>query len=73
MRDSTSARTRCAGVVFALLTVLVSTAGAQPKTDVVRLANGDHITGEVKSLNRGQLEYKTDDAGTIYFEWDKIV
>ena len=49
------------------------TTHAQPKADVVRLANGDHITGEVKALNRGQLELSTDDAGTLYFEWDKIV
>src|SRR6185436_4144398 len=24
------------------------------------------------SLNRGQLQYKTDDQGTIYIEWDKV-
>ncbi len=37
------------------------------------MGNGDRITGEVKKLDRGQLEFKTDDIGTIYFEWDKIV
>lgn len=46
---------------------------AQPKTDVVSLANGDRITGEVKRLQRGQLELSTDDEGTIYFEWDKVI
>lgn len=56
------------------LVVLVSTtASAQARTDVVTLANGDRITGEVSRLERGRLEFKTDDAGTIYFEWDKIV
>jgi hypothetical protein len=57
----------------ALVIVVVSntTASAQ-KTDIVTLANGDRITGEVSSLNRGQLEYKTDDQGTLYIEWDKI-
>jgi Protein of unknown function, DUF481 len=45
----------------------------QPRTDVVRLANGDRITGEVIALERGRLEFKTDDAGTIYFEWDNVV
>jgi hypothetical protein len=45
---------------------------AQARTDVVTLANGDRITGEVKRLDRGQLEFKTDDAGTIYFEWDNV-
>lgn len=46
---------------------------AQPKTDVVTLANGDRLTGEVKRLDRGRLEFSTDDAGTLYLEWDKLV
>jgi hypothetical protein len=46
---------------------------AQGRTDVVILANGDHITGEVVSLTRGRLEFKTDDAGTLYLEWDKLI
>ena len=46
---------------------------AQGKTDVVTLANGDRITGEIKRLDRGRLEFKTDDAGTLYLEWDKLV
>ena len=54
-----------------IVVVLNTTASAQ-KTDIVTLANGDRITGEVSSLNRGQLEYKTDDQGTLYIEWDKI-
>ena len=36
------------------------------------LANGDRITGEVPALNRGRLEFKSDDEGTIHFEWDTI-
>ena len=50
-----------------------ATLHAQPKTDVVTLANGDRITGEVKQLDRGRLEFSTDDAGTLYLEWDKLV
>lgn len=42
------------------------------KTDVVVLKNGDRITGEVKSLDRGRLKYSTDAMGTIYIEWDDI-
>ena len=42
------------------------------KTDVVELRNGDHITGEVKELQRGLLQFKTDDMGTIYIEWDEV-
>jgi hypothetical protein len=63
-----------AGLAAALAIIALSegTAYAQ-KTDVVTLANGDRITGEVSKLDRGRLEYKTDDAGTINIEWDKIV
>jgi len=50
--------------------------GAAPahaqKTDSVWIRNGDRITGEVKRLSHGLLEYSTDDLGTIYIEWDKV-
>jgi hypothetical protein len=42
------------------------------KTDQVVLRNGNQITGEIRSLSRGKLEYKTDDMGTVSIEWDKI-
>jgi hypothetical protein len=42
------------------------------KTDIVVLRNGDAITGEIKKLDRGKLEYSTDDMGRINIEWDKI-
>ncbi len=60
---------------FAILLVCIAlgaTAGAQGRTDVVTLTNGDRITGEVVRLERGRLEFKTDDEGTIYFEWDIV-
>jgi len=37
-------------------------AAAAPRTDTVELANGDHLTGEVLALERGRLQFKTDDA-----------
>ena len=42
------------------------------RTDVVTLANGDRITGEILRLDRGRLEFKTDDAGTLYLEWENL-
>jgi hypothetical protein len=51
---------------------LSAAAAAQGKTDVVVLGNGDRITGEIKRLDRGQLEFSTDDAGTLYLEWEKL-
>jgi Protein of unknown function, DUF481 len=58
-------------VVF--IVCLGTLAHAQGRTDVVTLANGDRITGEVKRLERGRLEFDTDDAGTLYLEWDKLL
>lgn len=62
----------CILAVIVVLT-LPAPALARQKTDVVTLANGDRITGEVKRLDRGRLEFSTDDAGTVYLEWDKLV
>jgi hypothetical protein len=59
-------------LAIAFTIAVASTAHGQGKTDVVRLANGDHITGEVKRLERGRLTFSTDDGGTIYFEWDNV-
>ncbi len=56
-----------------LLLPLLATPSFGQKTDVVTLRNGDSITGEIKRLKRGKLEYSTDDMGTIYIEWDKVV
>ncbi|HEX7778757.1 MAG TPA: DUF481 domain-containing protein [Vicinamibacterales bacterium] len=64
---------RSLALAVALGTLAAATAHAQGRTDVVTLANGDRITGEIINLERGQLEFKTDDAGTLYLEWDKLV
>ena len=53
--------------------VFAAPAAGQGKTDVVTLRNGDRITGEIKRLERGRLEFSTDDAGTLYLEWDKVI
>jgi hypothetical protein len=45
---------------------------AASKTDTVIFINGDKLTGEVKSLKRGQLNLNTEATGTIGIEWDKI-
>jgi len=57
---------------IALVCSLRAVVGAQGRIDVVTLLNGDHITGEVVRLDRGRLEFKTDDVGTLYLEWDKL-
>lgn len=49
-----------------------ATSGWAQKTDVVVLVNGDRITGEVKGVSSGKLDYSTDDAGRLSIEWDKV-
>jgi hypothetical protein len=60
-----------AAIALALLLVCSRDALAA-KTDVVVLRNGDRLTCEVVQMRQGKLQVKTDDAGTISIEWDKI-
>ena len=41
--------------------------------DVVTFRNGDHLTGDLKSLERGMLRFKTVATSTISIEWDEVV
>ena len=59
-------------LLLALQLALCGEALARSKTDVVTLYNGDRITGEIKSLYGGLLEYSTDAMGTIKVEWQHI-
>lgn len=43
------------------------------KTDVIRLVNGDEITGEIKGVSLGKLDYSTDDAGRLSIKWTKVL
>ncbi len=52
---------------------LSSAAAAAAKVDVIVLENGSRIVGEIRSMNRGRLEVKTDDMGTIQIEWGNVV
>ncbi len=57
--------------IFALVFALfLSPAITQAqKTDVVILKNGDRITGEIKRLEAGLLEFSTDTMSTVNIEW----
>jgi len=57
---------------MALAACLMSAPAGAQKTDVIVLENGDHITGEIKGMSRGKLDYKTDDAGRLSVEWTKV-
>ena len=60
-------------ILLSLGTLSAAGAGASSRTDVVVLVNGDHVTGEVEGLAQGKLSFRTDNAGTLSIEWDKIV
>ncbi len=59
-------------ILVSSLFVWALPATAAPKTDLVIFKNGDKLTGELKSLKRGQLNLNTDATGTIGIEWAKI-
>jgi hypothetical protein len=63
---------RRATLLLALLAAFSAPLAAAPKTDVIVLRNGDHVTGEIKSLEYNRLKLSTEHMGTIYIEWDKI-
>lgn len=57
---------------FAVFTFLASASASAEKTDIVILRNGDRLTGEIKALRRGLLEFSTDTMGTVQIEWEEI-
>ena len=59
-------------LLTAILLLLFTNQIFAQRTDVVIMNNGDHITGEIKRLQLGILVFKTDDAGTINIQWDKV-
>src|SRR5512134_2914925 len=57
-----------------VLAALLQPAGAhaRAKTDLVFLANGDRLTGEIKELSRGILRLSTDAISTVSIEWADV-
>jgi len=51
--------------------VFTSVASAA-KSDIILFKNGDRLTGEVKTLDRGKVSFDTDATGVIKIEWDDI-
>lgn len=76
----TSSRRRCSrpralyvsGLVLFTLLIDVTLVWARNKTDVVVLGNGDRVTCEIETLQRGRLTVKTDSMGTLQIEWDDV-
>lgn len=60
------------GILIAAHMAVPTPTIAADKTDVLMFLNGDRLTGEVKSLERGRLRFNTDATGTISIEWDDV-
>ncbi|MCW8925036.1 MAG: DUF481 domain-containing protein [Xanthomonadales bacterium] len=60
-------------ILLLLLIVSFCQAAWAEKTDIVYLKNGDRITGEIKTLIRGKLEFSTDHMGNVSIEWVDIL
>jgi hypothetical protein len=65
-------RIRSAAIAACLAVAVLAGRADAAKTDIVVLRNGDRLTCELKSLDRGRIQVKTDDMGTIAIEWDKV-
>jgi hypothetical protein len=42
------------------------------KSDIILFKNGDRLTGELKTLDRGKISFDTSATGVIKIEWDDI-
>jgi len=60
-------------ILLSVLVLLVPLHAAAAKNDFVWLVNGDRITCDIKTLERGRLRVSTDSMGTVQLEWDDIV
>jgi len=60
--------------IFALLLVPhTAFASGRSKTDIIYMKNGDKITCEIRSLEKGQLSVKPDYTNsTIVLDWEKV-
>ena len=55
------------------VSIVAVPAFARDKTDVVTLANGDRVTGEIRHLEHGILRLSTDSMSDINIEWDDVL
>jgi len=54
--------------------LLLAIGGAnQLHSATVVLSNGDRLTGEISTLNKGKLALKTDYAGTVQIDWAMVL
>jgi hypothetical protein len=59
-------------LLVVVVTAIVPTASEAARTDVLIMDNGDRITGEIVTLERGKMAFKTDNLGTLSVEWRHV-
>lgn len=60
-------------LIISLAAVCATSAFAKRTDDVVILQNGDRLTGEIKSLQRGELSFKADYmAEAVRLDWARV-
>lgn len=55
-----------------LLILFLASNAAFAQDDVITMMNGDRLSGEVKSLDRGMINFDTDATDTIAIRWDHV-
>ena len=61
-----------AQILFLGITIISSTqCFSSLRNDVVVLVNGNSVTGEIQSLEFGNLSYETDSMGTVDIDWEE--
>jgi hypothetical protein len=74
MREVMPTTAVCARFIWCSLVGVCGSAGSDAtRPDVLTLKNGDRLTGELKSLDRGLLSFDIDAAtDTVRIEWDEV-
>src|SRR5262245_14445362 len=73
MKDSAFCKPSCLFVHAVVAILLFAVQCMARSDDVVILKNGDRLTGEIKSLQRGELRFKASYmAESVRLDWTKI-
>jgi hypothetical protein len=59
-------------IILTLTAVFVSCNLQAAKIDTIYFQSGDRITAEVKYLENNQLKLSTNEAGSVFVEWDMV-
>jgi Protein of unknown function, DUF481 len=59
-------------ILAAVMLGAATAAAAQVQPDAAYFKNGDRLTGEIQSLDRGKLSFDTPATGVVQIQWDEI-